>query len=68
MGQVGDAKIFSKLDTNSGFWQIELAPESAKLTTFITPFGRYYNNYVAIMSAPECFRNGCLRLSEDAKV
>ena len=41
LAQVGDAKYFSKLDANSVFWQIELAPESSKLTTFITPFGRY---------------------------
>ena len=63
MGQVGDAKIFSKLDANSRFWQIELATESAKLTTFITPFGRYYFNRLpfGIMSAPECFQK---RISE----
>ena len=36
--QIGNAKIFSKLDANSGFWQIKLADESALLTTFITPF------------------------------
>ncbi|GFR98189.1 Pol polyprotein [Elysia marginata] len=29
--------IFSKLDTLSGFLQIPLDPETAKLTTFITP-------------------------------
>eukprot|EP00064_Thunnus_orientalis_P018466 superscaffoldBa00004267_g18565 len=34
----------SKLDCNMGFWQILLAEESAKLTTFITPFRRYHFN------------------------
>ena len=41
LAQIGDAKFFSKLDANSGFCQIELSPDSSKLTTFITPFGRY---------------------------
>ena len=36
--------MFSKFDTNSGLYQIPLDPRSAKLTTFITPFGRYYYN------------------------
>ena len=31
--------IFTKLDATSGFWQIPLDDESAKLTTFISPFG-----------------------------
>ena len=36
-----DAKFFSKVDANSGFWQMALDEESSYLTTFNTPFGRY---------------------------
>ncbi len=35
------AKVFSILDAKCGFWQIPLDEESSKLTTFMTPFGRY---------------------------
>ncbi|XP_064081778.1 uncharacterized protein K02A2.6-like [Macrobrachium nipponense] len=35
------AKIFSKLDVQEVFWHIRLDEESSKLTTMITPFGRY---------------------------
>ena len=58
LAQIGEAKVFSKLDANSGFWQIDLAPESASLTTFITPFGRYQFNRLpfGITSAPEHFQ------------
>ena len=34
-------QVFSKLDCNSGFHQIVLHEDSQKLTTLITPFGRY---------------------------
>ena len=58
LAQLGGAKYFSKLDANSGFWQIEMDPESSKLTTFITPFGQYRFNKLpfGIMSAPKHFQ------------
>lgn len=39
--RLAGAKIFSKLDANSGYWQIPLHSASQKLATFNTPFGRY---------------------------
>ena len=58
LAQASGAKIFSKLDANSGFWQIPLAKESRPLTTFITPFRRYCFNKLpfGISSAPELFQ------------
>ena len=55
---VAGAKIFSKLDANSGFWQIPLSKSSRLLTTFITPYGRYCFNKMTfgISSAPEHFQ------------
>ncbi|KXJ30128.1 Retrovirus-related Pol polyprotein from transposon opus [Exaiptasia diaphana] len=58
LAQLGGAKVFSKLDANSGFHQIPLTEESKLLTTFITPFGRYCYNRLpfGITSAPEHFQ------------
>ena len=58
LAQLSGATMFSKLDANSGFWQIGPSPESAKLTTFITPFGRFCFNRLpfGISSAPEHFQ------------
>jgi hypothetical protein len=55
LSKLGGATVFTKLDANSGFYQIKLKEESAKLTTFITPFGRYYylRLPMGISSAPE---------------
>ena len=39
LAQLAGATVFSKIDANSGFWQIPLAKESRLLTTFITPYG-----------------------------
>ena len=57
------ASVFSKLDANSGLWQVPLSKESALLTTFITPFGRFCYNRLpfGITSAPELFQK---RMSE----
>ena len=55
--QLRSSSVFSKLDVVSGFWQIPLDPETAKLTTFITPFGRSITNLpFAVSSAPEIFQ------------
>ena len=58
LAKVENSKIFSKLDANSGFWQIPIAEESRLLTTFVTPFGRYCFNRLpfGISSAPEVFQ------------
>lgn len=58
LGMLAGATVFSKLDANMGFWQVPLTKESAKYTTFITPFGRYYFNRLpfGIASAPEHFQ------------
>ena len=63
LAQLADARIFSKLDANSGFWQIPLSKPSRLLTTFITPTGRYCFNKLpfGISSAPEHFQR---RMSE----
>ena len=58
LAQLTGAKVFSKLDANSGFWQIPLEKSSRLLTTFITPFGRFHFNRLpfGISSAPEHFK------------
>ncbi|UYV60538.1 K02A2.6-like [Cordylochernes scorpioides] len=58
LGQLGEARLFSKLDANSGFHQIPLSPDCQHLTTFITPFGRYKYCRMpfGISLAPEYFQ------------
>ena len=58
LAQLTGARFFSKLDANSGFWQIPLSSASRLLTTFITPSGRYCFNKLpfGISSASEHFQ------------
>jgi len=58
LAQMGGGKVFSKLDANSGFYQIALSKDSTELTTFITPVGRFCFNRLpfGITSAPEHFQ------------
>ena len=58
LAQISESKFFTKLDSNSGFWQEKLNPDSRLLTTFITPFGRFCFNIMpfGIKSAPEHYQ------------
>ena len=58
LARVAEGRYFSKLDANSGFWQMRMNPESKLLTTFITPWGRYCFKKMpfGISSAPEVFQ------------
>ena len=78
--QLSEATIFSKLNANSGFWEIPVEEDSQLLTTFITPLGRYCFNKLPfrISSALELIQkrmneilhglDGILCLMDDALV
>lgn len=58
LASLGQGKVFSTIDANSGFWQIPLNASSSSLTTFLTHRGRY--RYLRLpqwlCSAPEIFQ------------
>ncbi|XP_013882267.1 uncharacterized protein K02A2.6 [Austrofundulus limnaeus] len=56
--KLAGAKVFSTLDASCGFWQIPLEANSRRLTTFITPIGRFCFRRLpfGITSAPEIFQ------------
>jgi predicted aspartyl protease len=58
LSHLSEGRVFSKLDANSGFWQVKLERESRLYTTFVTPWGRYCFKRMpfGISSAPEFFQ------------
>ena len=62
-----NAQVFSVLDANSGFWQVQLDHESSKLCTFNTPFGRYRFKRLpfGISSAQDVFQSTMSEMFED---
>lgn len=58
LAKISGAKFMTKLDANSGYYQIPLADDSRLLTTFITPFGRYCYNRVpfGLVSSGDIFQ------------
>ena len=65
--KLSGAEVFSSLDASSGYWQIPLDDESSKLTTFITPAGRFCFKRLpfGITSASEIFQREMTRILED---
>ena len=63
------ATVFSTLDCSSSFWQLPLDQASARLTTFITPVGRYYFNRMpyGLSSATEIFQKKLYELLRNIK-
>ena len=55
---LGNAKVYSKIDFNSAYWQVPLSERSRLLTTFLTPNGRFCFNRLpyGISSATEFFQ------------
>ena len=55
--RISGSKYFTALDAKQGFHQIPLDSESSKLTSFITPYGkfRYLRLPMGISNAPEIF-------------
>ena len=63
---LSNARFFTRLDANLGFWQILLDSESQLLITFITPYGSFCFHHLGfgISSAPEIFQRTMKKILE----
>ncbi|KAL0439456.1 UNVERIFIED_CONTAM: Enzymatic polyprotein [Sesamum latifolium] len=61
------AKVFSKFDCKSSFYQIKMESESKKFTAFSTPQGQYIWNVMpmGLANAPQIFQRKMDNLSKD---
>ncbi len=57
LGELGEARLFSTVDLECGFWQVPVTEATSDLLTFGTPYGRfqYLRLPFGIASAPEEF-------------
>ncbi|XP_030849603.1 uncharacterized protein K02A2.6-like [Strongylocentrotus purpuratus] len=57
--ELSTSKVFSKIDLKWGYHQLELDPESRKLTTFVTHCGlyRYKRLLFGVNAAPEIYQH-----------
>ena len=61
---LGKDKVFTVLDAKDGFLQVKLDENSAKMTTFHTPFGQYTNGskcHLVHAARQKSFRDMCMR-------